>query len=119
MASPHTLVQEVRRLTNDLYRVLQDQVGVRRTELVEHVIELARARRRGDERAQRELSELIAGFDDEDASVVLRAIGILFDLMNMVEDRHRVRVLRDREWRSGVDSRPESIGDALKKLSDD
>ena len=44
MASPHTLVQEVRRLTNDLYRVLQDQVGVRRTELVEHVIELARAR---------------------------------------------------------------------------
>ena len=74
MASPHTLVQEVRRLTNDLYRVLQDQVGVRRTELVEHVIELARARRRGDERAQRELSELIAGFDDEDASVVLRAI---------------------------------------------
>jgi len=119
MASPHTLVQEVRRLTNDLYRVLQDQVGVRRTELVEHVIELARARRRGDERAQRELSELIAGFDDEDISVVLRAIGILFDLINMVEDRHRVRVLRDREWRSGLDSRPESIGDALKKLSDD
>ena len=50
---------------------------------------------------------------------MLRAIGILFDLINMVEDRHRVRVLRDREGRSGLDSRPESIGDALKKLSDD
>ncbi len=119
MASPHTLVGEVRRLTGDLYKVLQEQVGVHKTELVEHVIELARARRRDDVRAERELNELIDQLSDEDASVVLRAIGILFDLINMVEDRHRVRVLRDREARSGQEPRPESIGAALKKLSDE
>ncbi len=118
MASPHTLVQEVRKLTADLYKVMQQQVGVRQTELVEHVIELARARRRGDERAERELKALVDCMSDGDVSVVLRAIGILFDLINMVEDRHRVRVLRDREGRSGIGPRPESIGAALKKLSD-
>ncbi len=117
MASSHTLVQEVRKLTRDLYRVLQDQVGVRQTELVEHVISLARSRRRGDVRAERELRELIATLKPEDAGVVLRAIGILFDLINMVEDRHRVRVLRDREGRSGEQPRPESIGAALQKMS--
>jgi len=117
MVSPHTLSQEVRKLTRDLYQVLQTQVGVRQTELVEHVIDLARARRRGDELAGRELDELIASFDPEQARVVLRAIGLLFDLMNTAEDRHRVRVLRDREARSGDEPRPESIGAALKKMS--
>ncbi len=117
MVSPHTLSQEVRKLTRDLYQVLQTQVGVRQTELVEHVIDLARARRRGDEHAGRELGALIAAFDAEQARVVLRAIGILFDLMNTAEDRHRVRVLRDREARSGDEPRPESIGAALKKMS--
>ena len=117
MVSPHTLSQEVRKLTRDLYQVLQSQVGVRQTELVEHVIDLARARRQGDERARRELDELIASFAPDQARVVLRAIGILFDLMNMAEDRHRVRVLRDREARSGDEPRPESIGAALKRMS--
>ena len=95
-ASPHELVQEVRRLTRDLYTVLQAQVGVSNTELVEHVIVLARARRRGDERATKELDRLIESLDADQAGVVLRSIGILFDLINMVEDRHRIRVLRDR-----------------------
>jgi phosphoenolpyruvate carboxylase len=117
-ASPHELVQEVRRLTRDLYTVLQAQVGASNTELVEHVIVLARARRRGDERATKELDRLIESLDADQAGVVLRSIGILFDLINMVEDRHRIRVLRDREARSGDDPRLESIGSAVKLLSE-
>ncbi|MEE3233210.1 MAG: phosphoenolpyruvate carboxylase [Candidatus Latescibacterota bacterium] len=115
-ASPHELVQEVRRLTRDLYTVLQAQVGASKTELVEHVIVLARARRGGDERATKELDQLIESLDVGQVDVVLRAIGILFDLINMIEDRHRIRVLRDREARSGDEPRLESIGAAVKFL---
>lgn len=115
--SPHELVQEVRRLTRDLYTVLQAQVGASNTELVEHVIVLARARRGGDQRANKELDLLIESLDNDQAGVVLRAIGILFDLINMVEDRHRIRVLRDRETRSGDEPRLESIGAAVNSLS--
>ena len=115
--SPHELVQEVRRLTRDLYTVLQAQVGASNTELVEHVIVLARARRGGDQRANKELDLLIESLDNDQTGVVLRAIGILFDLINMVEDRHRIRVLRDRETRSGDEPRLESIGAAVNSLS--
>jgi len=116
VAGELALIEEIRRLTAHLNQVLQEQEGASLTELVENVLELARARRGGDERADRQLRALVAGLDHHRAAVVLRAISVLFDLMNMAEDRHRVRVLRDRERRSGSQPRPESIGAALEHL---
>ena len=117
MAGPLILVREIRQLREGLYQVLQEQEGAAQAELVEHVLELAKARRQGDERAIRELDTLVKGLDGREAGVVLRAISILFDLINMAEDRHRVRVLRDRERRTGTAPRPESIGATLDQLS--
>ena len=116
MASPHVFVQEIHRLTEHLYRVLQEQVGADQTELFEHVLELARARRAGHGRPGAELGAIIGQLSAEQADAVLWAISILFDLINMAEDRHRVRVLHDRERRSGDRPRPESIGAALEQL---
>lgn len=116
MAGDLALIQEIRRLTAYLNQVLQEQEGAALTELVENVLDLARARRGGDEGADRELRALVAGLDNRRTGVVLRAISVLFDLMNMAEDRHRVRVLHDRERRSGNQPRPESIGAALEHL---
>ena len=56
------------------------------------------------------------GLDEENTAALLRAISIFFDLMNMAEDRHRVRVLHDRERRAGDEPRPESVGAALRHL---
>ena len=106
MAGPLILVREIRQLREGLYQVLQEQEGAAQAELGEHVLELAKARRQGDERAIRELDILVKGLDGREAGVVLRAISILFDLINMAEDRHRVRVLRDRERRTGPAPRP-------------
>lgn len=117
MAADYVLVQDIRRLTEYLYQVLQEQVGVQLTELVEHILELGKARRDGDRRAERDLRRVIEELDETQVSVALRAISILFDLMNMAEDRHRVRVLHDRERRSGSRPRPESIGAALDRLN--
>ena len=117
MAGPLILVREIRQLREGLYQVLQEQEGVAQAELVEHVLELAKARRQGDERAIRELDTLIKGLEGRETDVVLRAISIFFDLINVAEDRHRVRVLRDRERRTGTVPRPESIAATLDQLS--
>ncbi len=119
MAGPRTLVLEIHNLTEHLYRVLQEQVGAPLTELVEHVFDLAKARRAGDIKAARELEKLVAGLDERQAEVVLAAASLRFDLINMAEDRHRIRMLRDRERRSGDRPRPESIGAALAYLGEE
>ena len=117
MAGPFMLVQEIRKLTENLHQVLQEQEGSTLTELVEHILDLDKARRRGDEHAAEELAEIIAQLDTKCTAVVLRAINLLFDLINIAEDRHRIRMLRDRERRSGRRPRPQSIGVALAHLN--
>ncbi len=119
MAGPRTLVLEIHNLSEHLYRVLQEQVGAPLTELVEHVFDLAKARRAGDIKAARELEKLVTGLDERQAEVVLAAASLRFDLINMAEDRHRIRMLRDRERRSGDQPRPESIGAALAYLGEE
>lgn len=116
MAAEVMLTQEVRRLTADLMEVLQDQLGPATTELVEQVLALSRLRREGMEDAEEQLQALLQGLDGEKTAALLRAISILFDLMNMAEDRHRVRVLHDRERRAGDEPRPESVGATLRHL---
>ncbi|MDR9501936.1 MAG: phosphoenolpyruvate carboxylase [Desulfurivibrionaceae bacterium] len=119
MAGPRSLVLEINKLTEHLNRVLQEQVGAPLTELVEHVFDLAKARRAGDMKASRELEKLVADLDHRQAEVVLSAASLRFDLINMAEDRHRIRMLRDRERRSGDRSRPDSIGAALAYLGEE
>ena len=116
MAAEVMLAQEVRRLTADLMEVLQEQLGPTTTELIEQVLALAGLRREGAADAEGQLHSLLQGLDEERAAVLLRSISILFDLMNMAEDRHRVRVLHDRERRAGDEPRPESVGAALRHL---
>lgn len=119
MAGPRTLVLEIHKLTEHLYRVLQEQVGAPLTELVEHIFDLAKASRAGEIKASRELDKLVAGLDERQAEVILAAASLLFDLINIAEDRHRIRMLRDRERRSVGRPRPESIGAALASLSEE
>jgi phosphoenolpyruvate carboxylase len=116
VAAEVMLTQEVRRLTADFMEVLQEQLGPTTTELVEQVLALARLRREGMEDADRQLQSLLSGLDARRTAALVRAISILFDLMNMAEDRHRVRVLHDRERRAGDEPRPESVGATLRQL---
>ncbi len=85
-------------------------------EIVSRARSLARARRQGDANAGRSLQELIAGLSIEKLGEFGRAISCLFDLANLAEDRHRIRVLRDRERRLDPKPRSESAGAALREL---
>jgi phosphoenolpyruvate carboxylase len=50
---------------------------------------------------RREVVELVAGFDLERAEQVARAFTIYLQLVNLAEERHRVRILRERDRGDG------------------
>ncbi len=86
-------------------------------DLVERIRSLSKSSRQGDLESQRELDTLIEGLSRQQIEEIIRAFGIYFDLTNLAEDRHRVRVLRAREMASYPAPRGESIGAAIVELS--
>jgi len=91
------LRRDVRLLGDMLGLVVRELGGPEDLALVEEIRGLARERRAGDREAVAALDERIAALDDRQASLVARAFSVFFDLVNIAEDRQRVRVLRDRE----------------------
>jgi phosphoenolpyruvate carboxylase len=91
------LRRDVRLLGDMLGSVIRELEGPEALAVVEEIRGLARDRRAGDQAAGSALDERIAGLDDQQAQIVARAFSVFFDLVNIAEDRHRVRVLRDRE----------------------
>src|SRR5207247_10850768 len=65
------------------------------------------ARRRG-------VTEMVAALDVERAALVARAFTIYFHLVNLAEERHRVRALRERA--RGPEPVPESIEAAVAEI---
>ena len=97
MVADDLLRRDVRLLGDMLGGVILDVEGREAFELVEEIRRLARERRTGRQAAETELDERIATLDDRQASIVARAFSVFFDLVNIAEDRQRVRVLRERE----------------------
>jgi phosphoenolpyruvate carboxylase len=91
------LRRDVRFLGDMLGSVIRELEGPEALAVVEEIRSLARDRRAGDQAAGAALDERIAGLDDRQAQIVARAFSVFFDLVNIAEDRQRVRVLRDRE----------------------
>jgi phosphoenolpyruvate carboxylase len=90
-----SLREEVRLLGALLGEVVTEAGGAALFEDVEKLRITARdARRDGDPDAPR---ELVDGLDVGRAEQVARAFTVLFHLVNLAEERHRVRVLRDRD----------------------
>ena len=89
--------------------VIRRLAGADALALVAEIRGLARARRAGSVESERALASRIESLDEDQAKLVARAFSVYFDLVNIAEDRQRVRVLRDRE-RS---RHPEPIGESL------
>lgn len=112
------LRDEVRYLGDLLGRVIEAQEGADFLALEEQVRQLSKARRKDELEATEGLKELVAGCDGETLFALVRAFSIFFDLANLAEDRHRVRVLRQREIASEPAPRKESIRAAVQSLKD-
>ena len=109
MVNDDLLRRDVQLLGNMLGSVIVQLAGQEEFALVEEIRGLARDRRAGRHDAERILAARIESLDTAQAEIVARALSIYFDLVNIAEDRQRVRVLRDRERQRS----PEPIGESL------
>jgi phosphoenolpyruvate carboxylase len=111
------LREEIRWLGEVLGHVLREQAGPEAFDLVEDVRALAKARRAGDPDAEDRLLALLADLDLTRLGHLVQALSVFFDLANLAEDRHRVRVIRGRERRGGP-AGIESLEGAVAALRD-
>jgi len=109
------LHRDVETLTGLLSQVLTESGGDALRLDVERVREAAAAfRDRPTEERAGALRDLVASFDLEHAAVVARAFTVQFHLVNLAEERHRVRVLRARGRRA--EAVPEGIAEGVRRL---
>jgi phosphoenolpyruvate carboxylase len=107
------LAREVKLLGALLGQVIVEQEGPELFDLVESLRRSA-IRRRTDADAAFEADALLAGRPLAELLAVARAFTAYFLLINLAEEKHRVRMLRRRE-RAGI--LPESIADAVNQLA--
>ena len=104
--------------------VVRELEGPELFDLVERVRGLSKAIRGDDTpgsagRMRTELAGLLAGLELEQAEKLLRAFTVYFQLVNLAEEIHRVRVNRSREASASPDApRSESVAAAVKALKD-
>lgn len=119
MLTDEPLKRDVRMLGDLLGEVITELVGKDSLSLVDEIRDLARKRRAlGDNAtvAANDLVNRISRLSESEARIVLRAFGVFFDMSNLAEDRHRVRVLRHREAESRGVPLGESIAAAIAEL---
>ncbi|HXG40872.1 MAG TPA: phosphoenolpyruvate carboxylase, partial [Candidatus Limnocylindrales bacterium] len=119
--APDPLAREVRLLGALLGQIIVEQEGLEFLELVERVRLATIARRRAahDEERERltaELSALLDGLDLGRLEALARAFGLYFQLVNLAEERHRVRTLRTRERAARDGVIDDSVAEALLRL---
>lgn len=113
------LRRDVRMLGYELGKVLKSHGSDGLYDLVEEVRALAKGRRDGDVQADQMLRDRIASMSEGELGELMRALACFFDLANLAEDRHRIRVLREREQDTWPGPRNQSLGQAITKLAAD
>ena len=111
------LGRDIRLLSEMFADVLLEQVTPSAFDAIAQVLRLAQSRRASGSVEESPLEQYIRQLPVDDARVVARALCIQFDLSNLSEDRHRIRVLEERESQRWPAPRAESIGDAIARLA--
>ena len=111
------LSEDIHLLGDTLGRVIRRQAGIEVFDLVEGVRALAKARRVDDDPAiDQLLQQRINNLSVYRAGLVARSFAVYFELVNLAEEKHRVRVLRARERRAYPQPIRESIAAAIERL---
>ena len=112
------LSEDIHLLGDILGRVIRRQSGVEIFELEERVRALTKARRADEDPAiDDRLRAIVDEMSLEEAEQIARAFTTYFGLVNLAEEQHRVRVLRQRERERHPQPLPESIAAAIAELS--
>lgn len=110
------LRDEIRRLGAMLGDTLRELEGVEAFTVIEELRKLAWDRRSGIQAAEQQMTSKIASLSSQQLFICTKVFTIFLDLLNLVEDRRRVRVLNERARGAYPLPRNESIRDALLQL---
>lgn len=113
--TPSALSQDIHLLGDLLGQIIREQHGDAALELVENVRLTARNRRDNVPEAAEKLSNLIEQTTLDQKQTLIKAFSNYFQLINIAEDQHRVRVLRERERKEAL---RESIERAIRDLKE-
>ncbi|MFO0792061.1 MAG: phosphoenolpyruvate carboxylase [Pirellulales bacterium] len=108
------LRQEIGDLGRMFGAVVEQFTGRENFELVERVRNLAAEVRDGRASSDRELHDLLTTLDERQLKVVIRSFTLFLELANLAEDRHRIRVLKQRNTLARP--RDESVRAAIATL---
>ncbi len=112
------LSQDIHLLGDILGRVIRRQAGIEIYELEERIRALTKTRRIDDNPAiDKRLAFIVDRLSNDEAELVARAFTAYFELINLAEEQHRVRVLRSREAMAYPQPLAESIAAAVASLS--
>ncbi len=112
------LAREVKLLGALLGQVIVEQGSEDLLELVERTRRRTIALRREDDPEERaRLAEELDSLDLDRSEALIRAFALYFQLVNLAEERQRVRTLRRRERSAPQGVLDESIAEALRSLS--
>ena len=111
------LAREVRLLGALLGQVIVEQEGIELLELVERVRRRTIALRRADDPLERaRLGEELDALDLAQVERLIRAFALYFQLVNLAEERHRVRSLRRRERAARGGILEDSVAEAVRRI---
>lgn len=116
MSARGSLATDRRLLMRSLLFVLRKYAHPGLLRRLRSLLRLAFRRRDGDAAAQVALEQILDDLDDRLLEEVMRALQILLDLATVIEDRQRVRVLRQRQMTGGGG---ETLQDAVERLQRD
>src|SRR5258706_7016123 len=106
----------IRLLGDLLVQVLTEQESRERLETEERISAQAKSRRAGEPGAAESLAAEVARLTPDSAWAVASAFTLYFDLVNLAEERYRVRALRERERHLYPAPVSESVSSAIGQL---
>lgn len=113
------LSADIHRLGNILGKVIREQEGLDEYLLVETIRAATKVRRSdGDMRSDQNITGRVEALSLADKKVLARAFTAYFELINIAEANHRVRVTRERERKADPQPLDKSIGLAIQALRD-
>ena len=111
------LAREVRLLGSLLGQVIVEQEGLDLLELVERVRRRTIALRHAEDAAERaRLSAELDALDLPRAEALIRSFALYFQLVNLAEERHRIRTLRRRERAARGGILDDSVAEAVRRI---
>lgn len=116
MSNGDSLNRDMQLLEDLLREVVTEDYSQSAVELVAEIRKLSHDRRANVPGAEGELSNKIEHLSEDEVRLVARFQSLFFDLLNIAEDRQRVRVLRKREQVADPDPISESIGASIQQL---